>query len=134
MSAESKELVRRFYERIVNEDDLAIADEVLAPGYEDHTPIPLEVPGPEGFKRRIEQLRRTFEIRIQLHDMVAEGDLVAFRWTITGKHIGDFAGISATQRDVTITGLNLERILDGKITQHWSEYDREALTRQVTSS
>jgi predicted ester cyclase len=131
MSTENKELLRSLFQRIINEGDLAAADEVLAPDYEDHSPVPLELPGPEGFKRRVEQLRASFAIRVELHDMLAEGDLVAFRWTITGKHVGEFGGVAPTQREVTITGINLERVVGGKITHHWSEWDREALMKQV---
>jgi len=130
----NKELVRSFYERVLNEGDLAAADEALDPDYEDHSSVPLELPGPAGFKRRIEELRRSFTLRIELSDMLAEGDLVAFRWTITGEHIADFGGVAATHRQVTLRGLNLERVIEGKITQHWSEFDPGSLLDQVAAS
>jgi predicted ester cyclase len=125
--------MRRFYERIINEDDLAVVDEVLDPDYEDESSVPLELPGREGFKRRINELRRSFTLRIELHDMLAEGDLVAFRWTITGAHVGEFGGVAPTHRRVILRGLNLERVVDGRIKQHWSEFDPDALMRQVAS-
>jgi predicted ester cyclase len=133
MQADNKELMRRFYERIINEDDPDVADEVLAPDYEDESSVPLELPGPAGFKHRIEELRRSFTLRIELHDMVAEGELVAFRWTITGEHVGEFGGVAPTHRRVTLRGLNLERVVAGRITQHWSEFDPDALMKQVAS-
>ena len=94
MSEENKALVRRFYEGIVNEADLQLAYEVLDPNYVDHSPLPVDTPGPEGFKRRVEQLHEMFGIRMTLADVTAEDDRVAFRWTMRGRHIGEFAGVA----------------------------------------
>ncbi len=134
MSEKNKALVRRFYEGIVNERNLALAYEMLDPDYIDHAPLPIEIPGPEGFRRRVEQLHQMFEIRISLEDITADQDRVAFRWTINGTHVGEFAGVAPTQRAVTITGINLERIADGRIVEHWSEYDQLALMNQVAQA
>jgi predicted ester cyclase len=134
MLEDNKELVRRFYEGIVNEGKLELAHDMLASDYVDHAPLPIQTPGPEGFKRRVQQLHGMFAIRITLEDITAEDDRVAFRWTIRGRHIGEFAGVAPTQRDVTITGINLERIADGRIIEHWSEYDRQALMEQVSAT
>lgn len=131
MADENTEVVRRFFEGIINEGRLELADEVLAPDYHDHAPLTAEVPGPEGFKRRMQLLARSFEMRIAIEDMTVEEDRVAFRWTMTGKHVGEFAGVAPTGRAVTLTGLNLERLRDGRIVEHWSEYDRMGLLHQV---
>jgi predicted ester cyclase len=77
-------------------------------------------------------LRSGLAVRMTLDELVAEGDRVAFRWTMTGKHVGEFAGIAPTGRPVSLTGLNFERVADGKIVEHWSEYDRLALIEQVS--
>jgi predicted ester cyclase len=133
VSEDNKALVRRFYEGIVNDRRLELAHEVLDPAYIDHAPMPIEVPGPEGFKRRVAQLHAMFAIRITREDMTAEDDRIAFRWTIQGEHIGEFAGIEPTGRAITITGLNLERIANERIVEHWSEYDQRALMDQIGS-
>jgi predicted ester cyclase len=134
VSEANKRLVRHFFEGIFNEGDLAVVHEVLAPDYVDHSPFASEAPGPEGFKLRMEMLRASLAVRMSLEDLIAERDLVAFRWTMVGKHVGEFAGIAPTDVPVSLTGLNLERIADGKIVEHWSEYDRLALVEQVSSS
>jgi predicted ester cyclase len=132
VSEANKSLVRHFFEGIFNEGDLEVVHEHLAPDYVDHSPFSSEAPGPEGFKRRMEMLRQSLAVRMTLHDLIAERDLVAFRWTMEGKHVGEFAGIAPTGRTVSLTGLNLERVADGKIVEHWSEYDRLALVEQVS--
>jgi hypothetical protein len=50
---------------------------------------------------------------------------------MTGRHVGEFGGLAPTGRAVTLTGLNLERLRDGRIVEHWSEYDRMGLMHQV---
>ena len=124
-------IVRRFFEGIINDGRLELADEILAPDYRDHAPLTAEVPGPEGFKRRMQLLARSFDMRIAIEDITEQADRVAFRWTMTGRHIGEFGGIAPTGRAVTLTGLNLERLRDGRIVEHWSEYDRMGLMHQV---
>jgi len=133
MSEDNKARVRLFFEGVINDGNLDLADEFLASDYVDHAPLTAEVPGPEGFKRRIQLLQRSFAIRIAIEDMTAEEDRVAFRWTISGKHVGEFSGAAPTGRNVTLTGLNLERIADGRIIEHWSEYDRLGLMDQVAA-
>jgi predicted ester cyclase len=132
MSEANKSLVRHFFEGIFNEGDLEVVHEALAPDYIDHSPFSAQEPGPEGFKRRMDMLRSSLAVRMTLYDLIAERDLVAFRWTMEGKHVGEFAGIAPTGLPVSLTGLNLERIADGMIVEHWSEYDRLALIEQVS--
>ena len=98
MADENAEVVRRFFEGIINEGRLELADEVLAPDYRDHAPLTAEVPGPEGFKRRMQLLASSFEMRIAIEDMTVEDDRVAFRWTMTGRHVGEFGGAGADRQ------------------------------------
>jgi predicted ester cyclase len=133
VSDSNKHLVRHFFEGLFNDGDLSTVDQYLAPDYVDHSPFASEAPGPEGFKRRMKMLRDTLAVQIRLEDLIAEDDLVAFRWTMEGRHVGEFAGIAPTGRPVSLTGLNLERIAEGKIVEHRSEYDRLALVEQVSA-
>jgi predicted ester cyclase len=132
VSDANKRVVREFFEGMFTDGDLDVVHEYLAADYVDHSPFASEAPGPEGFRQRMEMLRSGLAVRMTLDDLVAEGDRVAFRWTMTGKHVGEFAGIAPTGRTVSLTGLNFERVADGKIVEHWSEYDRLALIEQVS--
>jgi predicted ester cyclase len=69
--------------------------------------------------------RHTFE------DFVAEGDKVALRFTFKGTHTGDFQGIPPTGKPVTISGSVVDRIVDGKIVEHWSLIDTMGLMQQL---
>jgi steroid delta-isomerase-like uncharacterized protein len=69
--------------------------------------------------------------RISIESCIAEGDTVVSRWTLTGTHQGEFQGIPATGRPVRFTGIESNKVTDGKIVEHWSMFDNLALLRQI---
>ena len=134
MSAEeNKALVRRVFEQMFNEGNLDVADELLAPGYVDHDPsLPQDVHGPEGFKEYVGMYRAAFpDLHVQIQDQLAEGDRVATRWTGTGTHNGELAGITPTGKQVTLPGMEIVRIANGKLVEGWEGYDSGTLMRQL---
>ena len=134
MSAEeNKMLVRRVFEQMFNEGNLDVADELLAPGYVDHDPsLPQDVHGPEGFKEYVGMYRAAFpDLHVQIQDQLAEGDRVATRWTGTGTHNGELAGITPTGKQVTLPGMEIVRIANGKLVEGWEGYDSGTLMRQL---
>lgn len=73
----------------------------------------------------------TLDPQMTFGNFLAEGDLVTFTWTISGTHQGIFAGASPTGKAVVVNGMNVERFADGKIVEHWSQFDTAGLLRQV---
>ena len=63
--------------------------------------------------------------------MVAEGDKVAYRWTLTGTHKGEFEGIPPTNKKVTVWAISISRIAGGKIVEDWSRVDTLGLMQQL---
>jgi predicted ester cyclase len=57
--------------------------------------------------------------------------MVASRWTITGTHQGDFQGVPATGRQITINGIDMSRVVDGKIAEHWAQFDIVGVMQQI---
>jgi steroid delta-isomerase-like uncharacterized protein len=132
MSAETIANVRRLFEETWNTGNMAAADEMLDPNYVDHSTLATQAPGIEGFKGRIAGLRKTFpDSRFTIEDIFADGDRVAFRWTITGTDTGGFMGRPPTGKSVVVTGINIERIADGKVAEHWSSPDNLGMMRQL---
>jgi predicted ester cyclase len=130
-SEENKRQTLRLFDEEFNHGSSDAIDELIAPNYADHSSMPAPMPGPEGFKRRAALLRAAFNPQMTFGEFVAEGDLVAFTWTMTGVHQGVFAGIPATGAPITVHGMNLERFQDGKIVEHWSHFDGIGLLRQI---
>ncbi len=134
MSAEeNKALARRVIEEMFNKGNLDVADELLAPDYVDHDPaMPEDIRGPEGFKEYVSAFRSAFsDLHVEIEDQIAEGDLVATRWTGTGTHDGEFAGIPPTGNRVTLPGMEIVRISDGKLVEGWEGYDSMTMMRQL---
>ena len=134
MSAEEdKALARRVIEEMFNKGNLDVADELLAPEYVDHDPaMPEDVRGPEGFKEYVRAYRSAFsDLHIRIEDQIAEGDKVVTRWTGTGTHDGDLAGIAPTGNQVTLPGMEIVRISGGKLVEGWEGYDSMTMMRQL---
>jgi steroid delta-isomerase-like uncharacterized protein len=128
----NKALVRRLFDELFNQGNPAAANDVIAPDYIDHSPIPAPAPGAEGFARRTAALRAAFVQEAVFGVFLAEGDLVAFTWQFNGVHTGPFAGLPATGKAVTLSGINVERIKDGRIVEHWSHFDLAGLMKQIS--
>src|SRR4028119_364722 len=114
---ENKALARRVLEEMFNKGNLDAADELLAPDYVDHDPAMLEdVHGPEGFKEYVGAYRSAFsDIHLEIEDQIAEGDKVVTRWTGTGTHDGELAGIPPTGNRVTLPGVGVVRCPAGRV-------------------
>jgi steroid delta-isomerase-like uncharacterized protein len=125
-----KALVERYVE-LYNTGDTAIADEIIAADFVDHT-HPEAEPGPAGVKRMVAALRAAFpDARATVEQLVAEGDTVAFRFVLRGTHEGMFGGVAPTGRGITLTGMDFVRIEGGKLAELWSNQDTLGLLRQL---
>ncbi len=124
---ENKAIVRRYLEEAWGAGNLAVVDELIAPDtvHEYFREYP---PGPEGFKLSISGPRATFpDLRVEITDIVAEGDTVMARYLWHGTDTGGFPGHIATGRTITIPGMDLYRIADGTIVGYRTVIDELAL-------
>ena len=127
---QSKALVRRFYEQVWNRGNLDVADEVFAKDYVRHEPG--GSPGPEGQKRIAAGIRLAFPDIVMVIDfMIAEGDMVAARWTITATHKGDLPMAKATGKVVKFSGMNIYRFAGGKVVELWNHRDDLSMLMQL---
>ena len=135
MSEENKALMRRWFEEVWNKGRAEaipemFAEEGIAHGLSDDPANPLR--GPAGFLPFHTQFREAFpNIEVVVEDLTAEGDLVATRCSVRGKHTGDSLGFAATQLPVEFTGIAITRIKDGKIVEAWNNFDFMKMYRQL---
>jgi predicted ester cyclase len=128
----NKILVRRLLEEDLSRGDEAVADEVVHPDFFDHTNPPGMERSPAGHKAIGRLFRSAFpDLWWQIDDLIAEGDKVVARTTMSGTHRGDFFGIAPTGRTVSMTGVHVFRIHDGKVIEHWGSNDDLSLMRQL---
>ena len=129
---ENKEIIRRFSREIINQGNMAVADEIMTPDYINHNPTPGQVPGLESFKRTITGLRMAFpDLKETIETILAEGDTVSVRATRRGTHEGTYMGVPGTQRPVTIPTMYFARIQGGKITDIWLNWDILGMLQQI---
>jgi predicted ester cyclase len=92
-----KSLMRRFVDEFQSKGDEAVADELLADNFRNHTPPPGMSPGKQGVKAYFAAFRRAVpNLHAQVHDMLADGDTVVTRKTFHGTHTGEFLGLPRT--------------------------------------
>jgi steroid delta-isomerase-like uncharacterized protein len=128
---ENKAIVRRFY-AAYNDYDLAALDAIVASDYHDHNPAPGQGPGLTGLKQLYGLFHNAFaDLKITVEEIVAEGDTVATRAPGHGTHTGDFLGIPATHKVVTIESNDFFRLANGKITDGWHVEDLLGLMIQL---
>jgi steroid delta-isomerase-like uncharacterized protein len=70
-------------------------------------------------------------VRLTIEDEIAEGDRVVTRWSARGTHEGEFFGIPATGKQATVTGVTIDRIIDGRIAESWTNWDTLGLLQQL---
>jgi predicted ester cyclase len=129
----NKAIVRRYFQEILDGGNLDLVDEIFDPQYVLHDPSsPQEVRGLEGTKRYVGMFRSAFpDIAHNIEDQFAEGDKVVTRLRAHATHTGDLMGITPTGKGVTIEGISIWRIADGKIEECWFNYDALGLMRQL---
>ena len=128
---ENKNIVRR-YQEIYNKNDLDALSEVLTEDLLTPKILPGVKPGLEGAKQvHATSLIGMPDWHTRIDDLIAEGDKVVARITMTGTHTGDFWGIPATGKRVEYTGVYVVRIAEGKIVEHWGEEDGISLLQQL---
>lgn len=134
MSTEgNKQTVRRYLDEVWNQGRIEDSAVHLAPGYRRHTTPGSEPLDIEGQSARLQSFRSAFpDVNLQIGEMLAEGDLVAFRFTMTGTHKGGFQGIAPTGRRIVVPGLDLVRLKDGLLTEHWGGADLNVLKSQLS--
>lgn len=133
MHAEAnKQVVRRFvdeYQTAANEQSFA---ELLHPEVVDRSRPPGIAEGAEGVRQQFEAFRAAFpDFHAVIHDQIAEGDKVVTRKVFHGTHRGELVGIPPTGREVQIEVIDIVRVEDGQIVEHWNVVDRLGLLQQL---
>src|SRR3990172_6865501 len=128
LSDTNKTVIRRFFEEVWNKGNLAVLNELIAKDHVNSGPgtLPGLPTGPEGAKQLVTVYRNAFpDIHFKIDELIAEGDKVVTRWTAQCTHKGELVGIPATGKSSTVTGINVDRIVNGKIVESWGIFRSE---------
>lgn len=122
----------RFYEEVINQKKLEVLDQLYAPGYINRiAPFALNN-SVEGVKKLMKEQSLAFpDWHISVDYWIQKGNKHIVKWTIVGTHTGDFLGIKPTGKRFKKTGVDIETIVDGKITEHDGADDMLSLLQQI---
>jgi predicted ester cyclase len=136
--AANKAIVRRFVEEFQDEHRVEVLDALISRDFVNHSGTVRDIPGMEratdfeGMKEIDRMYRKPFpNQRVTIRDMAAEGDKVWTYKTFSTVHEGEFMGIAPTGKTVTIDAIDIMRVVDGKIVEHWAVQDLWGLMRQL---
>jgi len=128
----NKAIVRRFVDEVQSAGNIDAIDELCSPEFVNHSAPPGVPSNREGVKQVTAMFRQAFpDSYFTVEDMVAEGDKVATRKTFHGTHQGEFMGIPPTGQQVSIGLIDIVRIVDGKVVEHWSMGDNLGMMQQL---
>lgn len=131
----NKATFQRFHEAANTGDVEHLAktiDEIVAPDAAIRTPLPIDATGAELLKRVWAMLLRVYpDIHLTVDDVIAEGDKVVARNTVTGTHRGEFMGVGPTGKSVTYNEIFIFRFADGRVVETWGVVDVYAQMKQI---
>lgn len=132
MTEANKNVMRRIAAEVLDAKNLAAAEALVAADCVDHSAFPGQPPGLAGMRARWAMLFEAFpDFRITIHDIIAEGEIVALRTTGRGTHKGAFFGIPPTGKEIVFHETNFNRIVDGKLVEHWADRGNLEVMQQL---
>ena len=129
---ENKALVRRLYDEVVNGGNLDLADKFISPDAIEHED--LSDNGLDSFKNFFAAFRGAYpDLKFTVEDMIAEGDKVVVRITVTGTNDGDcdFMKFAPTGKKIDIETIDIFRCTDGMLVEHWGRTDTLCMLDQL---
>lgn len=132
MSQNNRAVLDRINEEAFRQGNTNVIDELVAEDFVEHNPMPGVSGDREGFKQMVGGLHEAFpDFNTTIEDQIAEGDKVVERWTAGGTHEGVFLGVPPTGKRIAIEGMDISRLADGKIVEHWTQMDALAMMQQL---
>jgi steroid delta-isomerase-like uncharacterized protein len=131
---QNKDLVRRAVDEIWNGENYEKLDQFVSPEFTVYLSPEEKIHGLDGIKQFYVSLRQAFpDIHFTIQDQIAEGDKVVTQWTAHGTHRGEFKGIPASGKRFTLSAIDIDKVVDGKVVECWAKMDELGLLKQLTN-
>jgi steroid delta-isomerase-like uncharacterized protein len=129
----NKALVRRLLDEMNNQGNITIIDELVAPDFVEHEANPPGIPQDrEGVKQIFSMYHNAFaDVHATIDDMIAEDDKVVVFMTVRATHVGEFAGVPPTGKRLEVQILDIFRVVEDQVRDHWGITDRLSMLQQL---
>ncbi len=133
MSTKNKHIVRRLYEEVWNERKLDVVDELISPSHALHDPnVSGSQIGPDAYKQQVARFTTAFpDLHFAIEDIFSEKDKLVVSWMISGTHKGEYEGIPPTDKEISVDGITINYLANGKILDSYVSWDALGLMRQL---
>lgn len=129
LTDDNKALVQRFFDEVINQRNLAVLDQFISPNAVNHT-VPAGLP--QGVSQFLGLHLNAFpDVKATVQELLADGDKVVALVSYRGTQQGTFRAISPTNKQITVMGINIFRIANGKMVEHWGLTDRLSALQQM---
>lgn len=132
----NKGIIQRLYREVLVDWNMSVVDELVAPQFISRDWPEGSPSGPEAFRNYYSSIIRSVlpDARYEVDDLIAEGDSVVVRWRLVGTHKGNFHDIAPTGRVVTLNGIAIYRLENGKLAERWVVTDLYGLLEEIRAS
>ena len=135
MSKQDNINTQKKFGEAINSGNLDKLNDLVAKNSIDHDPAPGQLQGPEGYIKFFGIMRTAFpDFKVEVENLVADEDSVAFAYRVTGTHKGDFNGIPATGNTINARGMQISKFKDGKMVERWGSSDELGILKQLDAS
>jgi steroid delta-isomerase-like uncharacterized protein len=132
MSKQENITAQQQFGEAVNTGNLEKLRDLVAEDCIEHDPAPNQAAGPDGYIQFFTMMRTAFpDFKLEVEQLVADEDNVAFAYTATGTHQGDFQGIPATNVRIKARGLQISKFANGKMVERWGSSDELGILKQL---
>lgn len=132
MSIEENKRAQTKFGEAINSGNLENLRDLVAQDVKDHDPAPNQGPGPQGYIDFFSMMRNAFpDMKVDVETLVAAEDKVAFAYTLTGTHKGEFMGVPPTNNKIEARGMQISRFKDGKMVERWGSSDELGILKQI---
>jgi len=130
---QNKKIVQRYYTEVWNQGKLDVLDSLLDKRYINHTPSTPNPPlGPDGLKPIVAAIRKAFpDLHYEIKDIVVNDSMAVVRMVMTGTQLDSLFDLPATGRKIRVNQINIEKIRNGQIVEHWRVTDELTLMKQL---
>ena len=115
-----------------NGGSLSLFDEILSSEYVYHGNDAIDIIGIDASKERVTSIRTSFpDFKVTLNELIITGDKGVVRWTMTGTNTGPFGELPPTGKKISVSGVNISHVVDGKISENWQFYNQALFYTQL---